>query len=127
MTERLLLDTQLLIWAADDDRRLKAALRRRIAAAEAVYFSAASIWEMAIKVSIGKLHQNPAEMAALALTAGYRELPVLAVHAAAVAELPRHHADPFDRLLVTQALSERLTLLTSDRVLPAYGPHVVRI
>lgn len=90
-----------------------------------MYFSAASIWEMAIKASIGKLQIDPADMAEASRTAGYRELPVSASQAAAVAWMPRHHADPFDRLLVAQAFRERLTLLTADRALAAYGPHVV--
>jgi PIN domain nuclease of toxin-antitoxin system len=89
------------------------------------YLSAASVWEMAIKVALGRL-RLPApvpDYVEAKLRAGFRALPIEWPHAAAVASLQRHHRDPFDRLLVAQALLEGLPLLTGD---PAFGPYPVK-
>jgi PIN domain nuclease of toxin-antitoxin system len=124
---RLLLDTHIYLWVLSDSRRLKADARRRIEAADAVHVSAVSIWETAIKSALGKVEGDPAEMAASIAGCGFVELPVMARHGAQVALLPLHHHDPFDRLLVAQAQSERLHLLTVDSALEAYGESVIRV
>ncbi len=120
---RLLLDTQLVLWALAGHRRLPREARRLIEESE-VLVSAASIWEMAIKVALGTLEADP-EAVRMALTpTGFRELPVTGEHAARVARLPSHHRDPFDRLLVAQSLVETLVLVTVDDQLVRYGDLV---
>jgi PIN domain nuclease of toxin-antitoxin system len=118
---RVLLDTHLFIWSVTGDRRLKPGLRTHLASAQAVYVSAASIWEIAIKVRLGKIDGDPEKLVAAINSSGFLELAVTARHAAAVAKLPMHHSDPFDRLLLAQAFSEPLRLLTVDKVLERYG------
>ena len=121
---KLLLDTHVFIWAVAGDKRLKSAARAKISAAEAVYVSASSIWEIAIKARLGKI-EGDAEALAVAIEAsGFQELPVTTRHAAAVGGLPLHHTDPFDRLLLAQAFSEPLHSLTADHALAAYGGGV---
>lgn len=121
---RLLLDTHLFLWAVTDSRKLKAAARRQMLAAEQIFVSAASIWEIAIKARLGKLNGDPQRLAQAIEDSGFIELPVRALHAARVAQLPLHHHDPFDRLLVAQAISEPLLLLTADEALAQYGELV---
>ena len=121
---RVLLDTHVFLWCVNDSRKLKAPARKLLAAADAAYVSAASIWEIAIKASIGKLEADAEELARAIEQSGFRELPVSANHAARVARLPRHHGDPFDRLLLAQALSEPLIFVTADTALRAYGEFV---
>ena len=121
---RLLLDTHVFIWSVMDSRQLKAATRRYLASAEIVYVSAASIWEIAIKTRIGKMTGDVEAFAAAIDASGFQELPVTARHAAAVAKLALHHADPFDRMLIAQAFLEPLRLVTADKVLVAYGGAV---
>ncbi len=118
---RLLLDTHVFIWSVIDSRNLKAATRVYLASAESVYVSAASIWEIAIKARLGKMTGDAEAFAAAIDTSGFRELPVTANHAAAVAKLPLHHADPFDRMLLAQAFLEPLRLVTADKALVVYG------
>jgi PIN domain nuclease of toxin-antitoxin system len=115
----LLLDTHVLIWW-DEGRRLAAAARRAIMQADAVYVSAASAWEVAIKIGLGRL--RPARtVAQAAAESGFLELPVTVRHAEQVAALPAHHRDPFDRLLIAQAELEELTLITRDPIFARYG------
>jgi len=120
---RLLLDTHLFIWAITGSSRLKPA-RDLILSAEVVFVSAASIWEIAIKAGLGKIKGDPGEMVAAIESSGFLELPVTARHAARVATLPNYHSDPFDRLLIAQAVSEPLLLLTADRMLAQYSDVV---
>ena len=122
---RLLLDTHIFLWVLAGSPRLRPAARARIEAANEVFVSAASIWEVAIKVRLGKLTADADAVVAAMAESGFSELPVRAVHAARVASLPAHHDDPFDRLLLAQALSEPLQLLTADRVLAQYTDLVV--
>ncbi len=117
---RFLLDTQVVLWALAGNRRLPREARRVIEDHE-VFVSAASIWEIAIKVSIGKLDADPAAVQQALAPSGFDELPVTGEHAAQVALLPRHHRDPFDRLLVAQSIVETLVLLTTDAQLAPYG------
>jgi PIN domain nuclease of toxin-antitoxin system len=121
---RLLLDTHIFLWTVTGDARLKSAGRRVISHAEAVYVSAASIWEVAIKARLGKIEADPQALAAAIEDSGLIELPVSAEHAAAVARLPLHQTDPFDRLLLAQAFTVPLRFLTADHALSAYGPGV---
>jgi PIN domain nuclease of toxin-antitoxin system len=121
---RLLLDTHIFLWCVTGSPRLSAAARQRITAAEQVFVSAASIWEVAIKARLGRIEADADELSRAIPGSGMTELPVCAAHAAAVQRLPLHHADPFDRLLVAQALTEPLRLLTADVALAAYGAVV---
>jgi PIN domain nuclease of toxin-antitoxin system len=124
---RLLLDTQIFLWAAAGSSRLKPQARRLIEAADEVHVSAASVWEVAIKARLGKLRADPEEVAAAIEASGFRELPVRAAHAAGVANLELHHSDPFDRLLIAQALAEPLRLLTADAALARYSNVVMLV
>ena len=118
---RLLLDTHIFLWAVAGSPLLKAATRRLIESADEVYVSAASLWEVAIKARLGKIEADPDELVAAIELSGFIELPVRASHAAAVARLAMHHTDPFDRLLVAQAVAEPLKLVTADAVLARYS------
>lgn len=124
---RLLLDTHVFLWAVAGSTRLKAPARRLIDAADEVYVSAASIWEIAIKAGLGKIDADPQELAAAIVASGFLELPVSATHAAGVAQLEVHHNDPFDRLLIAQALAEPLKLLTADDMLTKYSDVVLLV
>jgi PIN domain nuclease of toxin-antitoxin system len=121
---KLLLDTHVLLWAITDSPRIKALRKRLLATDNEVHFSVASLWEVAIKVSLGKLDVIAAELRDAALESGFVELPVLGQHALQVGGLPWHHRDPFDRLLVAQAQAEPMRLLTADAQLLAYGEQV---
>ena len=118
---RLLLDTHVFIWAVTASPQLKARTRDLLTSADAVYVSAASIWEIAIKSRLGKIEGEVGGFVDAIAASGFLELPVTARHAAAVADLPLHHTDPFDRLLLAQALMEPLRLVTADAVLAQYG------
>lgn len=121
-----MLDTHVLLWAAAAPDRLPAGARRRIEdPSEQPFFSAASIWEVAIKHGLGRadFRADPHLLRKGLLEHGYRELAVTGAHAAAVALLPPIHGDPFDRLLVAQAQLEAFTLLTADKRVGRYpGP-----
>lgn len=121
---RLLLDTHVFLWAIAGSPRLKAHGRKVILDAEVVCVSAASIWEIALKARLGKLDADPVAVAAAIESSGFVELPVRAAHAAKVSDLPMIHHDPFDRLLVAQALTEPLRLLTRDPLLAGYSDLV---
>jgi PIN domain nuclease of toxin-antitoxin system len=127
---RILLDTQIAIWAPTDTKRLSDRARALIAdQANDVFVSAVSVWEIALEFALGKRSGAPPFSGAVALdaftAAGYRMLNVTAHHAAGVENLPLLHADPFDRLLVAQALLEPLRLLTADAALAGYGALVI--
>ena len=120
---RILIDTHLLLWALASPHRLSPKARQRIDSSE-VFAIAASIWEISIKSALGKLQANPAEVLSGIEPAGFDHLHVTGEHAAAVANLRHVHKDPFDRLLVAQALVEELILLTDDDTLGGYGDCV---
>jgi PIN domain nuclease of toxin-antitoxin system len=124
---RLLLDTHIYIWAVMDDEKLSSAARKLILDADQVMVSSASIWEAAIKSGLGKLDADIDLLLGEIEPSGFVELPVLAKHAAAVRTLPDLHRDPFDRLLLAQAISESLHLLTADHALSAYSSLVCRV
>jgi PIN domain nuclease of toxin-antitoxin system len=121
---KILLDTHIRVWIFSDDSRLSKRARRHILDAEERYFSAASVWELAIKANKrqfeGDLELLSNESDKLSLL----PLPVTAAHAVATRDLPRHHSDPFDRLLVAQALFEPLILLTADKKVSRYSKHI---
>ncbi len=124
---RVLLDTHIFLWAVAGSPSLKAGARRQIESAEAAYVSAASIWEIAIKARLGKIEADADELVAAIGQSGFIELPVRAAHAAGVARLPPLHNDPFDRLLVAQAMTEPLRLLTADPLLVQYSELVMLV
>jgi PIN domain nuclease of toxin-antitoxin system len=120
---RLLLDTHVLLWGLNNPARLGKKTRSLIERSE-VLVSAASLWEISIKASLGKLKIKPQDVFDAIEPSGFDLLPVQAVHAIEVFSLGAVHGDPFDRLLVAQAMSERITLLTFDATLTGYGPSV---
>jgi PIN domain nuclease of toxin-antitoxin system len=120
---RILLDTHLLLWAMAASRKLPRAVKSQLLdPGTEVYYSAASVWEIAIKRGLRRA-QFRIDVDALlnALReSGFLELPVTAMHAAGVARLPPIHKDPFDRLLVAQSMAEPMTLLTNDKLVAEY-------
>jgi PIN domain nuclease of toxin-antitoxin system len=120
----LLLDTHVVIWW-DEGRKLEPDARRAIESADTVYVSAASAWEIAIKFGLGRLRPSRTVEQA-ASESGFLELPVTFRHAEGVAELPAHHRDPFDRLLIAQAQVEQLTMVTRDPVFGRYPIEIIR-
>ncbi len=127
---RILLDTQIALWALTGSPRLGEMAQNLIAdPANEIYVSTASVWEIAIKHALGRgdMPVSGTRAAELFAQAGYRELPVAWRHAAAVDTLPAIHNDPFDRILVAQALSEPMRLLSRDAVLASYGVMVLAV
>jgi PIN domain nuclease of toxin-antitoxin system len=127
---KLLLDTQLLLWAAGEPKRLSASARKLLADPKnELLFSAASLWEVTIKATLGRkdLQVEPRLLRRGLLDNGYVELPITSQHAVSIDALPALHKDPFDRLLLAQALTEGITLLTADAQLARYGPPVRKV
>lgn len=123
----LLLDTHVLLWAAGQPERLSAPVRELLLdPARELCFSSASLWEIAIKRGLGRSDFNvdPRRLWRMLLASGYRELAVASEHAVAVGELPPLHKDPFDRILLAQARTEGLELLTADAALAQYGEGI---
>ena len=126
----LLLDTHVALWAITDNPRLSAKAREMILSPRAaIWISAASIWEIAIKHSLGRgdMPVSGEDAVRHFRAAGYQFLPVEPEHAAAIEALPPHHQDPFDRLLAAQAQVEPMHLLTHDPILARYGNFVVAV
>lgn len=126
----LLLDTHVALWAITDSPKLPPHARDLILSPRTtVWVSAASIWEITIKHALARGDMPVSGRQAMAHfeAAGYRFLPIAPEHAAAVEDLPRHHHDPFDRLLVAQALVEPMRLMTHDPVLPLYSDTVIPV
>ncbi len=117
---RLLLDTLTVLWWQADDAQLGRAARKAIAAAEVVFVSPASAWELVIKGASGKV-RLPVPFEMVIEDSGFTQLPISLAHVATLSALPPHHADAFDRILIAQALSEQLTLVSRDRQLAPYG------
>ncbi|MEO8299442.1 MAG: type II toxin-antitoxin system VapC family toxin [Burkholderiales bacterium] len=127
---KLLLDTHLLLWAAGAPGRLSPTARALIESLEhEVIFSAASLWEVTIKSGLGRedFQVEARVLRRSLLDNGYTELPITSAHAVAVGSLPALHRDPFDRLLVAQALTEGITLLTADALVAQYPGPVRRV
>jgi len=126
----LLLDTHVALWAIADSRQLSTHARKLIETAEAsVWISAATVWEIAIKHALGKRGMPVSGAQALEYfrASGYRILPIKAEHACAVEALPALHADPFDRILVAQALTEPMRLLTHDATVARYDTSIIKV
>lgn len=124
---KVLLDTHVALWAIIDSPRLSETARELIQNSKNnIYFSAATIWEIAIKHRLARkdMPVSGHDASEYFKEAGYIELPITAVHTAATEQLPLHHSDPFDRILVAQAITEPLRLLTHDRLLLQYGDMV---
>ena len=119
---RILLDTHALLWALAAPDRLPAGVRYALQTAENdVFASVASAWEIAIKVALRRLDFDVPSMENTLAASGIQTLGISLQHTARVAELPPHHGDPFDRMLVAQALCESMTLVSRDRELERYG------
>ena len=121
---KVLLDTHVVLWAMQDSKQLSTAARKYIRSAEATYVSAASLWEIAIKASLGKLSVDSDVLEEQLELAGLQPLSISWQHTVQVRKLPMHHRDPFDRMLVAQAMSEPLRLLTHDARLRVYSDLV---
>lgn len=124
---RLLLDTHIFCWSFYEPQRISRGTRELMNQAEEVFVSSVSIWEIAIKVRLGKMGAEPKELFDQIAKNGFEELPMLSKHALFVANLPLHHADPFDRMLIAQAICEPLHLLTADAQLKQYSELVIQV
>lgn len=124
---KFLVDTQLLLWSAGKPSRLSRKARECIEdEANALLFSPASLWEIVIKRTLGRsdFEVEPDVLRRALVDNGYSELPITATHALRVGTLEARHKDPFDRMLLAQALSEGITLLTADKLLTRYEAPV---
>ena len=121
---RLLVDSHVALWWLDGNEALGPTARAELESADEVFFSAVTPWELGIKRSIGKL-SFPDGMPEALQESGFLGLPISIAHAVAAAELPPHHRDPFDRMLVAQARAEALVLVTADRTLAPYGVRLL--
>ena len=122
---KLLLDTHILLWVMQDAPQLGRAARRLLNEAEAIHVSSVSLWEIAIKCALGKLRVNQDELDAQLDKIGFAPLPVTWAHTRGLRHLPALHGDPFDRMLVAQALGEPLHLVTHDATLQPYSNLVI--
>lgn len=122
---KLLLDSHVFLWWQAADPRLSASTIGAIQNAAVVYVSAATAWELGLKVSLGKL-SLPGEIEPAVSAAGFSQLPVQFAHAAEATRLPLHHRDPFDRLLIAQARAEGLVLVSADGVFGEYEVALLR-
>lgn len=126
----LLLDTHVALWAITDSPKLSKKAREMIESPKSVvWLSAATVWEIAIKHSLGRGDMPVSGQDAMRYfrESGYRFLPVEPEHAAAIEDLPAHHRDPFDRILIAQALVEPMRLLTHDPVVARYSDTIIEI
>lgn len=121
---RILLDTHVFLWSIKDDRRLTKQARNKILSASEVYVSSASIWEAAIKIQLKKLDVDMENLLEAIAQSGFLELPITIHHAAVLLRLSGIHRDPFDRILIAQAIYEPLTFLTADSQLRKYSELV---
>jgi len=127
---KLLLDTHILLWAAGRPKRLSESARTRLTAPENnLFFSAASIWEIVIKLGLGRddFKVDPYRLRKMLVVHGYTEIPISSEHALRVHGLPLLHKDPFDRLLLAQARSEGMLLITADAAVAQYGESVMMV
>lgn len=118
----LRLDSHVFLWFVIHSPRLSKVMYHQIETTSEVYISAASLWEVVIKIQLKKLATDPDELTAKIADGGFQQLPVSVRHALALKHLPLHHHDSFDRILLAQAHVEALRLLTCDPSLKPYGP-----
>ena len=126
----LLLDTHILLWASGCPEKLTESARGLLLEAENnLFFSAASIWEIVIKLKLGRedFSVDPFRMRKMLVAHGYTELPVTADHALRVDTLPMLHKDPFDRILLAQARAEGMALVTADSAISQYTESVIAV
>lgn len=123
-TVQYLADTHILLWALNDDKRLQKRHRDILLSDASVLFSAASIWEISIKTSLGKL-KAPASLTVFLEQAGFEALNITISHAEAVAKLPFYHSDPFDRLLIAQGQLEKVIIMTVDKKFADYDVKII--
>ena len=127
---RLLLDTRILLWAAGaPDRLSEKAIALLTDVSNELLFSAASMWEIVIKSGLGRddFQVDARQLRTALLVNGYHELPVSSLHALTLADLPTLHKDPFDRMLLAQAIRDELTLVTADSLLTAYPGPIIKV
>ena len=124
---KLLLDTHIFLWLNADDPKLTRKARKLIDEAQEVYVSTVVFWELALKISRGDLAADLEELRSALHGNPFAILPITVEHACAAATLPWHHKDPFDRMLVAQAITEPLRLMTADQQLEPYSALVVRV
>ncbi|AOE84106.1 type II toxin-antitoxin system VapC family toxin [Pseudomonas sp. TCU-HL1] len=124
---RILLDTHILLWTLADSPRLSTRARRLIEDASEVHVSAASFWEMAIKIGLGKLNVGLDTVRDGCRESGFIELPIAVEHTLAIRDLGNHHRDPFDRILVATAMTEPMRLLTADPQVAGYSELAVLV
>jgi PIN domain nuclease of toxin-antitoxin system len=125
---RLLLDTHILLWWLNDDKKLPKKAKQLIEQpANEVYISHISLWEIQIKIMTGKLHANFDAILEQLPANNFLELSSRINHIAALADLPMHHQDPFDRLLISQAISEPLNLITHDKNVACYFDSIILV
>jgi PIN domain nuclease of toxin-antitoxin system len=117
VTSGILVDTHILLWIRTEPEILRAGELRTIESAQIRYVSCVTLWEFGILIGLGRVEANER---LLDVPEGYDLLPISPAHCKAFAELPRHHRDPFDRMLIAQAQSEHIPLLTRDRAMTAY-------
>jgi PIN domain nuclease of toxin-antitoxin system len=117
---RILLDTHVFLWWVNADAKLSKPAKEIILNATEIYVSSASIWEACIKEKIGKLEVDIEKLAKAISESGFLELPITAKHAIEVYRLPDLHRDPFDRIMIAQAICEPLQFLTADKILQSY-------
>ena len=120
----LLLDTHLYIWWLKDDKRLSKKARALIVDADIIYISSVSMWEAAVKIQLGKLDADINDLIESIEKEGFVEFPLTVKQVTQVANLPNHYRDPFDRMLIAQAISEPLRFLTADTALKQYSELV---
>ena len=123
---KLLLDSHAFLWWLAEDPKLGAEARQAVAAPSSViHVSAATVWELSIKAALGKLDLDGADLVEEIEENDFLELPMTARHSLAAAALPRHHEDPFDRMLIAQARIEGLTIVTRDSAFRQYGVSIL--
>jgi len=124
---RILLDTHVYLWWCEDSPALSPKARTIIEEAETVYISSATLWEIAVKIGIGKFEGNLNDLTRNIKASGFEELSVKVAHTLELPGLALHHKDPFDRMLIAQAISEPLQLITHDAILVKYTPLVILV
>ncbi|MFG2675619.1 MULTISPECIES: type II toxin-antitoxin system VapC family toxin [unclassified Streptomyces] len=120
---KMLLDTHVVLWWLDDSAELSDEVKRLLDTEPSVFVSAVSPWEIAIKQSLGKL-EGPQDLAERVRDSQFLSLPITAGHGVRAGRLPEHHRDPFDRILIAQAQTEGMTILTRDKWIPSYDVQV---